>query len=69
VLSWKLDRIYAFRPILSVLVDFGFAHHIVGDVDTNYLKGSPLYMAPEIVCEKKYDAKADLWSLGVILYG
>lgn len=49
--------------------DFGFAHFIVGGVDTNHLKGSPLYMAPEIICQKHYDAKADLWSVGVILYG
>lgn len=26
-------------------------------------------MAPEIICQKHYDAKADLWSVGVILYG
>ncbi|XP_067931900.1 serine/threonine-protein kinase ULK3-like [Watersipora subatra] len=50
------------------IADFGFAHYIVGDVETKYLKGSPLYMAPEIICQKHYDAKADLWSVGVILY-
>ena len=32
------------------------------------LKGSPLYMAPEIFLSDQYDAKADLWSIGVILY-
>ena len=30
--------------------------------------GSPLYMAPEIFLSDQYDAKADLWSIGVILY-
>ena len=30
--------------------------------------GSPLYMAPEILRHEKYDAKADLWSVGAILF-
>lgn len=29
---------------------------------------SRLYMAPEILRYEKYDAKADLWSIGVVLY-
>lgn len=33
------------------------------------LRGSPLYMAPEMVCRRQYDSRADLWSVGVILYG
>lgn len=30
--------------------------------------GSPLYMAPEIIEEKKYDHRVDIWSAGVICY-
>ncbi|XP_051863743.1 serine/threonine-protein kinase ULK3 isoform X2 [Drosophila albomicans] len=50
------------------VADFGFAQHLkLGELNEQ-LKGSPLYMAPEIVRKHKYDAKADLWSIGVILY-
>lgn len=54
-------------PILKV-ADFGFAQHLEENSKDRGLKGSPLYMAPEIFLADQYDAKADLWSIGVILY-
>jgi len=54
-------------PILKV-ADFGFAQHLEENSKDRGLKGSPLYMAPEIFLSDEYDAKADLWSIGVILY-
>ncbi|KAJ8304861.1 hypothetical protein KUTeg_018444 [Tegillarca granosa] len=55
------------HPILKV-ADFGFAKHVfVGD-KMRVMRGSPLYMAPEIICSRAYDARVDLWSIGVILY-
>jgi len=30
--------------------------------------GTPLYLAPEQVKQRKYDAKVDVWALGVLLY-
>lgn len=30
--------------------------------------GSPLYMAPEIIQNKNYNEKVDIWSIGVISY-
>ena len=50
------------------IADFGFARHLQQQELADTLCGSPLYMAPEILQSQKYDAKADLWSVGTILY-
>lgn len=49
--------------------DFGFAQYMSPWDEKHVLRGSPLYMAPEMVCRQQYDARVDLWSVGVILYG
>ena len=48
--------------------DFGFARYIQPHGMAETLCGSPLYMAPEILMMNKYDAKADLWSVGAIMF-
>ncbi|XP_061854992.1 serine/threonine-protein kinase ULK3 isoform X3 [Colius striatus] len=50
------------------LADFGFAQYMSPWDEKHVLRGSPLYMAPEMVCCQQYDARVDLWSVGVILY-
>lgn len=56
-------------PALTLRVaDFGFAQHIGADDTNTTMKGSPLYMAPEILLLRRYDPRADLWSIGCILY-
>lgn len=32
------------------------------------MKGTPLYIAPEIIDSKPYGHKIDIWSLGIIIY-
>ena len=54
---------------LAKLCDFGFARHLgVETMVLTSIKGTPLYMAPELIEEKPYDHTADLWSAGAILY-
>ncbi len=51
------------------LIDFGFATRL--NLHSMHKKkcGSPYYAAPEIIYDKQYNPfKADVWSLGVVLY-
>ncbi|KAL6571111.1 hypothetical protein OROGR_000661 [Orobanche gracilis] len=49
------------------LCDFGFARAMsTNTVVLRSIKGTPLYMAPELVREQPYNHTVDLWSLGVI---
>ncbi|EMP35173.1 Serine/threonine-protein kinase 36 [Chelonia mydas] len=51
------------------LCDFGFARAMsINTMVLTSIKGTPLYMSPELVQEKPYDHTADLWSVGCILY-
>lgn len=50
------------------IADFGFARHLQTASLAETLCGSPLYMAPEILQHQRYDAKADLWSVGTVLF-
>lgn len=54
-------------PMLK-LADFGFARVLPSTSLAETLCGSPLYMAPEILRYERYDAKADLWSVGTVAY-
>lgn len=49
--------------------DYGLAKELSSQskfAQTNV--GTPYYMAPEIINEKDYDEKSDIWSLGCVLY-
>lgn len=54
-------------PQLKV-ADFGFAKILPSQALTETACGSPLYMAPEVLKKNKYNASADLWSIGTVLY-
>jgi serine/threonine protein kinase len=62
--------------VIVKLADFGFARYFNKNTqqdngDDNMVTticGSPIYMAPEMLINGKYNMKADLWSFGVIMY-
>ncbi|CAK9001802.1 Death-associated protein kinase 3 (DAP kinase 3) (DAP-like kinase) (Dlk) (MYPT1 kinase) (Zipper-interacting protein kinase) (ZIP-kinase) [Durusdinium trenchii] len=56
-------------PVEVKLSDFGHSK-LVRDGYTygrSYV-GTPQYLSPEVANQKRYDERADLWSLGVVLY-
>lgn len=49
------------------LIDFGLSKISKDKKNLQEIAGTPYYMAPEVL-DGNYNAKADIWSLGVLLY-
>ena len=65
----KSQNIFITRANIIKLGDFGIARelsHTNQKVKT--MVGTPYYLSPEIIQNKPYSFKSDVWSLGVILY-
>jgi len=56
------------QDITLKIADFGFARFLQDGVMAATLCGSPMYMAPEVIMSLQYNSKADLWSLGTIVF-
>jgi serine/threonine-protein kinase len=52
------------------LLDFGIAKYASSEAETQHqtVKGKPAYLAPEIIEGYPFDGRADVFSLGVVLY-
>ena len=50
------------------LVDFGLTSICYPGIKLKGAAGTALYISPELVQNKKYDYKTDIWSLGVVFY-
>lgn len=64
----KPDNIFFHNGNLK-LGDFGFCKTLGKENDmASTMLGSPIYMAPEVLKGEIYTSKADIWSLGVVLF-
>jgi serine/threonine-protein kinase len=51
------------------IMDFGIAH-VAGSTltQTGMVLGTPSYLAPEVIASGRVDHRADIWSVGIMLY-
>ncbi|XP_062328223.1 serine/threonine-protein kinase ULK2 isoform X2 [Osmerus eperlanus] len=68
LLSYMGRRKSSISGIRIKIADFGFARYLQSNMMAATLCGSPMYMAPEVIMSQNYDAKADLWSIGTVIY-
>ncbi|XP_066120470.1 serine/threonine-protein kinase ULK2 isoform X3 [Saccopteryx bilineata] len=68
LLSYTSRRKSSVSGIRIKIADFGFARYLHSNMMAATLCGSPMYMAPEVIMSQQYDAKADLWSVGTVIY-
>ena len=63
----KPDNIMITKDDSVRLIDFGLSKASKNGKQLKTRAGTPYYMAPEVL-QGSYSNKADIWSLGVILY-
>lgn len=65
----KPQNIFLTSSGVAKIGDFGVSTVLSQNVEfAKTFCGSPFYLAPELCEEKRYNGKADLWSVGVMLY-
>jgi serine/threonine protein kinase len=65
----KPQNIFLTSGGVAKIGDFGVSTVLSQNVEfAKTFCGSPFYLAPELCEEKRYNGKADLWSVGVMLY-
>uniref|UniRef100_A0A674C3A6 non-specific serine/threonine protein kinase n=1 Tax=Salmo trutta TaxID=8032 RepID=A0A674C3A6_SALTR len=68
LLSYTSRKRSSINGIRIKIADFGFARYLQSNMMAATLCGSPMYMAPEVIMSQNYDAKADMWSIGTVVY-
>lgn len=64
----KDENIFVNEDGVFKLGDFGISKELSGSSRAASMRGTPLYMAPEIYRGEKYDGRVDVYSLGMVLY-
>ncbi|KIK70729.1 hypothetical protein GYMLUDRAFT_32770 [Collybiopsis luxurians FD-317 M1] len=64
----KPDNVFLDENNSVKLGDFGLSKALLQTNFANTYVGTPYYMSPEVMQEKAYDSKSDIWSLGCLIY-
>ncbi|KAG8985376.1 G2-specific serine/threonine protein kinase [Tulasnella sp. 427] len=64
----KPENVFVTHDDNLKLGDFGLSKMMGASTLTNTYVGTPYYMSPEMLMEKSYDMKSDMWSLGCLIY-
>ncbi|KAG7444257.1 kinase-like protein [Guyanagaster necrorhizus] len=64
----KPDNVFLDESGAVKLGDFGLSKALAQASFANTYVGTPYYMSPELMQEKAYDSKSDIWSLGCLIY-
>ncbi|GKU29325.1 protein kinase domain-containing protein [Clostridium folliculivorans] len=64
----KDDNIFINEDGNFKLGDFGISKVLLDTKQAISMKGTPIFMAPEVIKREKYDNTVDIYSLGIILY-
>ncbi|KAH9940387.1 kinase-like protein [Epithele typhae] len=64
----KPDNVFLDENNNVKLGDFGLSKALSQASFANTYVGTPYYMSPELMQEKAYDSKSDIWSLGCLIY-
>ncbi|KAI0368360.1 kinase-like protein [Pilatotrama ljubarskyi] len=64
----KPDNVFLDESNTVKLGDFGLSKALAYASFANTYVGTPYYMSPELMQEKAYDSKSDIWSLGCLIY-
>ncbi|KAF8970777.1 kinase-like domain-containing protein, partial [Flammula alnicola] len=64
----KPDNVFLDENNIVKLGDFGLSKALAQASFANTYVNTPYYISPELMQEKAYDSKSDIWSLGCLIY-